>query len=175
MIRGLDVAFIAAVTVLGACSAPKEDGVTQGEAGNAIVSLSEGPCMGVCPVYDMTLHPDGDYKLNGVQNVKQTGLSEGNLGEDAFAQAEAALNEAGFWTMKRRQTAETLPNCHGDDAPTVKVTWRTDAGKQKTVTFYAGCEQDDTRGMIARLRIALHFDDLVWTNEKFEYHAPAPN
>jgi hypothetical protein len=153
---------------LGACSG-QEVGVTQGHNDEPVIVLSEGACPhDTCPVYDMTLHGDGSYILNGVRYVKTVGVTDGNLGAEAWTGAEKVLEDAQFWGMAARETADKLPNCQ-PDAPTVQVTWRTDKGKEKTLVYNAGCGVPATRDMISRLRTALQFEKLVWTNEKFPY------
>jgi len=152
-------------TAAVACS-PAEQGVSQSQTGEAVIVLSEGACEQTCPVYDMTLHPDGSYILNGVKFVKATGVSEGNLGADAWKAAENALTEASFWTLPANQTSSTSENCQSG-APTVSVIWRTDEGKQKTIAYTAGCGAPEMRGVVVALRQAMSFDDLVWTDERF--------
>ncbi len=158
---------------LPACSAPKETGVIAGTPGNPTISISEGACNDTCPVYSMTLHPDGSYALLGARFVKSEGLSEGNIGPEAYEAAQRVLERADFWKMKQIQTPETVSPCQ-DGGPEVLVTWRMDDGKEKTVTYNGGCEMHETRGMVAALRIALRFDDLVWTNRKFEFIPKPP-
>ena len=165
--RALRICMIAAAAFAAAtaCS-PAEQGVTQAQTGDAVVVLSEGECDQTCPVYDMTLHPNGAYALNGVKFVKSAGVSEGNLGADAFKAAETVLTEAGFWTLPANQTSAVSENCQSG-APTVNVTWRNDAGKQKTIAYTAGCGGPEMRKAVVALRKAMSFDDLVWTDERF--------
>jgi hypothetical protein len=160
------LAGLVAAAVAAACSRG-EEGLVQGQSGDPVVSLSEGACNGTCPVYDLTVHANGTYILNGQRFVKTTGVSEGDIGADAFSAAVGVLEDAGFWTMRPVQTMETLQNCQ-TDAPTVLVTWREDSGKEKTVAYNAGCGVRKTQEMISRLRTALKFDDLVWTDAKFD-------
>lgn len=165
------IAFAVAIggLLFTAACGEREVGVSNGPAGEPMISLSEGACEhNTCPVYDMTLRGDGGYTLNGVKFVKTTGVTEGDLTEQVFHGAEKVLQDAGFWTMKRAQTDETLSNCESG-APTVLVTWRTAEGKQKTVTYDAGCGVRKTTDMIRALRVALKFDDLVWTDKEFDF------
>lgn len=174
MLRQL-VLIVLAASTLAACS-KKEEGVIQAQAGDPVISLSEGACKGSCPIYDMTLHGDGKYVLNGEKFVRQTGVSEGDLGPEAYQSAEAILAKAGFWTMKPVQTMDTMSSCH-TDAPTVLVKWRDATGKEKLLTYYAGCESQEahaTRTMIFDLRQALRFEELVWSDAKFDYPQPPP-
>lgn len=159
------LAAVAMAAAAAACSGG-EIGVTQSQTGNAVIVLSEGDCDQTCPVYDMTLHPDGAYVLNGVKFVKIKGVSDGNLGPDAWKKAEEALNEAGFWSQPIDQTSMVSENCHSG-TPTVQVTWRTAEGKQKTITYTAGCGGTEMRQAIVGLREAMGFGDLVWTEDRF--------
>jgi len=161
------VAIAAAVSAVAAACSPAEQGVSQAQTGDAVVVLSEGECAQTCPVYDMTLHPDGSYALNGVKFVKSIGVSKGNLGPEAFNAAETALTEAGFWTLPTNQTNAVSENCHSG-APTVNVTWRNDAGKQKTIAYTAGCGGPEMRNVVIALRQAMSFDALVWTDARFD-------
>jgi hypothetical protein len=159
--------LLAAATVAAAvaCS-PAEQGVTRAQTGEPVIVLSEGACDQTCPVYDMTLRPDGAYILNGVKFVKTPGVSDGNLGANAWKKAEEALNEAGFWSLPADQTAMVSENCHSG-TPTVQVTWRTTEGKQKTIAYTAGCGGPEMRQAIVGLRQAMSFDALVWTEDRF--------
>jgi hypothetical protein len=164
----LFAALAAAVTT--ACS-PSEQGVIQAQPDDPVISLSEGPCPATCPVYDMTLHPNGAYLLNSVRFVKGEGVTEGNIGRASYTAAEQALKDAGFWTLKPEQTMQTMLNCH-PEAPTAKITWRTTEGKEKTVTYYAGCGVAKMQQLVGALRDAMKFERLVWTDDAFD---PAGN
>lgn len=160
---------LAAAMGLCACSEP-DQGVNQSQSGDPVISLSEGACPhDTCPVYDMTLHKDGSYILNGERYVKTTGLSRGDLGEEAWSNAETVLTEAKFWSMPALQTSARLDTCQ-PDTPTIRITFRNEQGKEKTLVYEAGCGVAETRDLVSRLRAALHFEALVWTNEKFRYN-----
>lgn len=155
-----------AAAIAAACS-QGEQGVIQAQTGDAVIVLSEGECPTTCPVYDMTLHPDGAYVLNGERFVRTSGVSDGNIGKGAWSEAEKLLKEAGFWTLQAEQTRKTMSSCQ-PDAPTAKITWRTEEGKEKTVTYNAGCGVEKMQSLIRSLRGALKFDDLVWSNDRFD-------
>jgi len=163
--RGRFCAPALVAVALGACSGEK--GVTEGPAGDPVIRLSEGPCANdTCPVYEMTLKADGRYQLVGKRFVRLTGKRFGDLGSEAFTQAARSLDANGFWAAQPDQTARTRANCQ-TGAPEVSITWRTDAGKQKTLVYDAGCGVEATRRMVADLREALAFGELVWTDQKF--------
>src|SRR6201991_1938027 len=85
-----------AAAVATACSSG-DKGVISAQAGDPVISLSEGACAETCPVYDMTLHPDGAYILNSVRFVKGSGVTDGKLPSGTWDAAEKVLKDAGFW------------------------------------------------------------------------------
>ena len=151
--------------VFAACS-PSERGIETVHAGDPVIVLSEGECAQTCPVYDMTLKPDGSYLLNGVRFVKTPGVSDGGLGTSAWSSAEKALTDAGFWILEPNQTSSTNLQCL-PGTPTATVTWRTAEGRQKTLNYRAGCGGPEGRALIPALRAAMQFDSLVWTEDRF--------
>ena len=159
------VGLALAAGLLAACS-PSEQGVSTARSGDPVIVLSEGACDQTCPVYDMTLHPDGSYLLNGARFVKTAGVTEGKLDGSAWTAAQAALDEASFWTLEPNQTSSDHPSCV-EGTPTVSVTVRLADGKQKTLTYRAGCGGEEGRALIPALREAFTFHDLVWTDERF--------
>lgn len=155
-----------AASLLAAC-APSEKGVVQGRPDDPVIVLSEGACLGTCPIYDMTLRPSGAYTLNARRFVKDAGVFEGELSPQAWTDAVAALEASGFWTLEPVMTMETMSTCH-TDAPTVMVTWRDEAAKEKTVTYNSGCGVRAMQTLVSQLRAAMAFDNLVWTDERFD-------
>ena len=66
------------------------------------IVLSEGECDQTCPVYDMTLKPDGSYLLNGVRFVKTPGSQRWRAGRRAAwdAAEKGACRIANFWLLE---------------------------------------------------------------------------
>lgn len=157
--------LLSGLVALAACS-PGEKGVAMVHAGDPVIVLSEGECDQQCPVYDMTLHQDGTYILNGMRFVKTEGVSEGALGKSAWSAAEAALANADFWNLEPDQSSSSQPSCQ-PGTPSVAITWRNAEGKQKTLSYRPGCGGPEGRQLIPALRAILKFDDLVWTTDRF--------
>lgn len=164
--RCLVLAGAMLVAALAAGCSPGEKGVITARAGDPVVVIAEGECDQTCPVYDMTLHPDGSYLLNGVRFVKSPGVTEGKVDSSAWTAAQAALEKAGFWALEPDQTSSAQPSCVSG-APTVSITARTKDGKQKTLSYKAGCGGEEGQALIPELRAAMHFDELVWTDDRF--------
>lgn len=152
--------------VLGGACSPSEQGVIKAQTGDPVIVLSEGECEATCPVYAMTLRPDGTYRLHAERFVKNPGVHEGALDASAWAAAEEALETAEFWTQAPEQTSSTMPSCQSGP-PVVSITWRTTEGRQKTLNYRVGCGEVAIRQAVGQLREAMSFDELVWTDELF--------
>lgn len=158
---------LASLLALAACACSQaEQGVIAAQKDDPVIVLSEGACEATCPVYATTLRPDGSYVLHAERFVKSPGVHEGLLDESAWTRAVAALEEISFWTLSPQQTESSLPSCH-PGPPVVSITWRTAAGRQKTLNYRVGCGDNAIRSAVGELRGAMAFDDLVWTDERF--------
>jgi len=161
--RTLSAGMLAIAAV--ACG-PTEQGVTTAQKNDPVIVLNEGPCEATCPVYAMTLHPDGSYRLQGEKFVRSTGVFEGLLDEDAWLRAVQALETISFWTQPPDQTRSSLPSCQ-EGPPVVSMTWRTAEGRQKTLTYRVGCGDAKIRAAVSELRSAMSFHELVWADDRF--------
>jgi hypothetical protein len=157
----------AGLLAISACACSQaEQGVMTAQKNDPVIVLTEGACEATCPIYAMTLHPDGSYVLHAEKFVKSPGVHEGQLGEAAWAKAEATLEDIKFWTLKPEQTTSSLPSCQ-PGPPVVSITWRTAEGRQKTLNYRVGCGDNTVRAAVAELRSAMSFHDLVWSDERF--------
>ncbi len=160
------IPLVSIVAALAAACSPAEQGVIKAQTGEPVIVLSEGACEATCPVYAMTLRPDGSYLLHAERFVRDPGVHEGKLDAGAWATSEEALEEASFWTQTPEQTASTLPSCQRGP-PVVSITWRTAEGRQKTLNYRVGCGDAAIRQLVGQLRAAMSFEDLIWTDEQF--------
>lgn len=151
--------------LIPACS-PADQGVIKAQTGDPVIVLSEGACEATCPVYAMTLHPDGSYILHAERFVSNPGVHEGSLDTVAWTNAVEALEEASFWSQPPEQTSSTLPSCVSGP-PVASIIWRTDEGRQKTLNYRVGCGDEAIRRAVVELREAMAFHKLVWTDDQF--------
>ncbi len=162
----LGMALAGMIAAVGGACSPSEQGVIKAQTGEPVIVLSEGACEATCPVYAMTLRPDGSYLLHAERFVRDPGVHRGELGAAAWTKAEAALEEASFWTQAPEQTSSTLPSCQ-PDPPVVSITWRTAEGRQKTLNYRVGCGDAAIRAAVVDLRAAMSFQTLIWTDARF--------
>lgn len=149
--RGIALAMVAALA--GGCAARGGDHVVPrpGVAGDTI-SIAVGPCFGACPVYSVTVTPDGSGLL---EPRRFTAVP----GETRFTVTVAQYRRLGSSLAAFRPAAgEERRIGHGEncdrfatDMPDYAITWRRGDGKDASLDFQSGCM--DAR--YARLRAAL--------------------
>lgn len=154
MIRALIIAAFA----LTACATAQEP------APDARITIWEGGCFyPTCATYEMTVRPDGRYTLDGKANVAKLGVTEGALGPDAWAKAEAALAAANFAQMPARIGGEGRPAgaipCMAH-LPGVRIT-RASAAGEKSVLWDRGCPSPEASALVDALHAAFKYDELV--------------
>lgn len=165
--------FIAALCafMLSACastSAPAQAAASPA----ASITFFEGGCyyMSSCTTYEITVQANGAYSLNAQSGARTQGVSEGQLGAEAFAAAERALAAANFSslpeTMNGSDRSVWDPDVYPcmNHAPGVRITRRTANGAAKAVYWDQGCRSAAMSALTDQLRAAFQYDRLVRPN-----------
>jgi len=92
------------------------------------LSFYTGPCFGTCPVYTMTITPDGTLKYEGEKFTEMTGVWENKLDKEAYAEIIALFEKANL-----RQYPDEVERLISD-IPTKKLSF-TDEKGSKTVKY----------------------------------------
>lgn len=154
------------LTALAGCATPEpKEPPLEG-----IVSISAGPCLGLCPVYTMRVAPDDRYRLNAGDNTIKEGRSTGGLPVGSFRRALDVMDRYGFDSLQRSYTGDTPESCPDrvTGTPTLTIMRQTD-DFQKIVTYEVGCldfaEKDNLDLMVEGLYRAFRINDLVAVGE----------
>lgn len=115
------------------------------------ISYETGPCFGTCPVYTVTVRPDGSGTFEGRRFTTVTGTRSFRVTPAqyrAFAERLAPLRPA---EGSVRMSGE---NCRAmaTDLPSAEVTWFSQIGNSQSYYFNYGCDMDTNRGIAERLR-----------------------
>lgn len=131
------------------------------------IRLSEGPCFGTCPVYELTLYPEGQYVLMGERFTEGPNRSDNKPSEDSFELAKAILTTARFEDLPEDITMGNPDACPNPatDHPTAEITIGDARGYYRTVTYYQGCFHDVAESMLRQLRGVMRIADLVQAAE----------
>jgi hypothetical protein len=145
-----------------AADPPQQAAVTS----KAFVKLYESPCyFPTCVSYEIEVHPDGSYRLDGQKNTRTEGVTQGKLAPDAYTKAVAALTAAKFAGMPAELTVSKLMRPGGvpcmNDLPDVTFTQRSESGEEKSVKFSTGCNVPEARKLLEDLRAAFNYTELV--------------
>jgi hypothetical protein len=112
------------------------------------ISYETGPCFGACPVYSVTVRPDGGGVFIGKQHTAVTGERRFQLSRaqyEAFAAKLAPYRPQGGEV----RYAPGEKNCGqvATDMPSVEVRWTRAIGDSQGLYFYYGCEMDRNEAM----------------------------
>ncbi|MEE2526645.1 DUF6438 domain-containing protein [Hyphobacterium sp. HN65] len=127
------------------------------------IEISEGPCFGACPIYELVVTPDDHYELDGQRFTRINGFSEGDLPRGSFVQMRDLLDRADFFRLPENYTFSNPDVCPGpelSDMPSITITYTTRRGSH-TVTWYQGCRAPNMRDLRDGLRDAFGYEDIV--------------
>lgn len=139
-----------------------------------VIRLVETPCyFPTCISYEMEVHPDGGYKLDGRKNTRTQGVTTGSLGPDVWPKALAAFDAAGFAAMPATIAPGASaggPPCI-NDLPAVEFTRiaadKTNAAiSEKKVVWNTGCASAPAFKLLEDLRKLFRYSDLVKPPER---------
>lgn len=110
------------------------------------ITYETGPCFGACPVYSITVRPDGSGVFTGKRFTAVTGERAFKLTPAQYAAFAARLapyrpasGEVRYEGKNCRQVAT--------DMPSVDVRWTRAIGDSQALMFYFGCDMDKNRAM----------------------------
>jgi hypothetical protein len=95
-------------------------------ATNAAVTLERKPCFGGCPVYRISVSPEGMVSYEGQAGVRQLGAASKRIRPEQVTALVSELERAGFFSLAPRYTPGD-PACgrYSTDSPTAIVSVNT--------------------------------------------------
>lgn len=75
------------------------------------ITMSRTPCFGACPVYSVTLHPDGTVDYLGTQNVITDGAQQRSIDPGTVAELGAMLEHARYFELNEHGRIPKNPTC----------------------------------------------------------------
>lgn len=120
------------------------------------IRYETAPCFGTCPVYAVTVRPDGTGRFEGRSHTAVTGTRDFRLDPAAYRRfAETLARYRPREGDVRYAPGE--PNCEpaATDMPSATVTWESNTGAApQTLSYYYGCRSDESRALAEALRAA---------------------
>ena len=137
--------FALSAWVLGAC-------VQQPEPINfQRISVTVGPCNGVCPEYSLSVDENGTAAFLGIRNTVIQGGRSVSLSAQNFATLKAAVNAAKIATLQSDYSNDA--NCPMKNRGQSELHWQIEiSGVSKDIRQNLGCTSaPDANGVSARL------------------------
>ena len=137
--------FVCLLSVCGN-SVPQPDNANQPqqkEKAELTLSMKRSGCYGQCPIYDVSVQPDGKVLFDGKFYTNITGKAEDKISEGQLKQLVAEIEGTEFFSLQNAYTNES-DNCPSSatDMATVIVSIKLN-GKEKTITHYLGCQTNE--------------------------------
>ena len=116
------------------------------------ITYETGPCFGACPVYSVTVRPDGTGVFDGKRFTAVSGVRAFTLTKaqyDAFAARLAPYRPA----SGEVRYAHGEPGCKqvATDLPSVDIRWTRAIGDSQGLYFYFGCDMAKNEKMAEAL------------------------
>jgi hypothetical protein len=105
------------------------------------LKMERSGCYGRCPIYDLTIQPNGKIIFEGKFWTKVKGTAEDKLTEEQLKQLTAEIEKANFFSLDNAYNYDSK-NCPeiATDSPGVNLTIKLN-GKEKTIDHYHGCSE----------------------------------
>lgn len=129
------------------------------------ITYETGPCFGACPVYSVTVRPDGSGVFDGKRFTAVSGERRFTLTPAQYAAFAARLAPYRPETGNVRY-AQGEPLCQraATDMPSVDIRWTRAIGDSQSLHFYFGCDLEKNRAMrdaLGRAPDALPIGELI--------------
>lgn len=127
------------------------------------ISYETGPCFGACPVFKVTVRPDGTGTFEGIRDTAVTGERSFRI---TLAQYRAFADQLAPLRPRQGSVRMSGEACAqmATDLPSAEVTWFSPIGNSQSYYFYNGCDMEKNQAIAERLRRApslLPIQDLI--------------
>ena len=136
-----------AALALAGCARTERPGGPLPIEGDSI-TYRTGACFGACPIYAVTVRPDGSGVFTGERFTAASGEHRFQLTPAQYRAFAARLAPYRPETGERRY-APGEPGCEhaATDMPSVDVTWTRAIGDSQHLYYYFGCRMDENDAM----------------------------
>lgn len=116
---------------------------TPKEKAQLSLKMKRSGCYGRCPVYDLTVQPDGEIIFEGKNWTETVGKADDKLSEEQLENLVLEIEKANFFSLENVYDWDS-GNCPelASDMPGVNLTINLN-GKEKTINHYHGCFDKD--------------------------------
>ncbi|WP_082443351.1 MULTISPECIES: DUF6438 domain-containing protein [unclassified Sphingomonas] len=103
------------------------------------ITYETSPCFGTCPVYRVTIQPNGAGVFEGKRFTKVSGIRTFRASPDQYRAFAAKLQP--YRPQSERLVQPGQPGCENapTDMPSVDVRWTELSGGSQHLSFYYGC------------------------------------
>jgi hypothetical protein len=119
-------------TALSACALVPAEAPTEAET----ISYSVGPCFGFCPVYTISVMPDGHLTFDGERHTATLGKQEKDSNVQAY---RTVANALAAYRPATGTTADTVCESRMSDQQHYRIVWTAIDGTETVLQHDRGC------------------------------------
>jgi hypothetical protein len=151
--RALAIAAVGAAVALAGCThTDTATGPRPIPVESDSITYETGPCFGACPVYSVTVRPDGSGVFTGKRFTAVTGERAFKLTPAEYAAFASRLAPYRPASGERRVSPGEKGCEHAaTDLPSVDITWTRAIGDSQKLYYYFGCNMGGDRSMAEAL------------------------
>lgn len=129
--------LLAAALTASACTPlPGADSVPPAAPEAETIAISVGPCFGFCPVYNVTIAPEGAVRFQGLRHTVVLGEMRREAGNGSYRALAAEL--APYRPVSGTSAAVECDTAISDTS-IYTITWSDPTGRQTVATHHRGC------------------------------------
>lgn len=132
------------------------------------LKMERSGCYGPCPVYDLTIQPDGKVSFEGKFWTEVKEKTEGKITQEQLKKIIASIEEANFFSLDNAYNydSKNCPNIATDSA-TVNLSIKLN-GKEKTINHYQGCFENDKPKDAASINKPQDLREIIYPQELYK-------
>lgn len=143
MTRSAGLPLMAILLALTGCAGSLNGSAPPHPAGETI-SISRGPCFGFCPVYTLSVTPQGLATFDGTRHTAVLGVHSREDGAAAYTAVAKALAP---FKPRLGTTAETRCGTQISDQPHIQVRWTASDGSATVLNHDKGCRSAENEAL----------------------------
>jgi hypothetical protein len=161
--RSVALLFLLACVPRKAVPPAGEDSSQDRVAADASITLERTACFGGCPVYRISVSPEGVISYEGKAHVRRLGAATGQIPPHRVNALLSELDRAGYFSFANRYTSAE-PTCgrYSTDSPSAITSVRL-RGRTKRIEHDYGCGAAPGALVVLERRIDEVLGSALWT------------
>ncbi|MBL8077298.1 MAG: hypothetical protein JNM55_04990 [Anaerolineales bacterium] len=123
------ILLLAGCLFLFSCSLSTSSTQENTQNADLLIVMERSGCFGTCPIYNLTIHADGNVEYEGVDFVTIKGKQDASINSEQIKELVKSINDADFFSLEDKYYAQVT------DMPSITLSITLN-GRSKSVWHY---------------------------------------